>query len=184
LFGKLGYDLAIRARGIDDRPLVTVHELKSVSQEVTFARDVSDGTALRRTVHELAEGVSRRLREAGLYGATVKLKIRWPDFTTLSRQVTLPEATDLESVIRLAALGLLEKVWKRGQAVRLIGVGVSGLGPPIRQLSLWENAGQEDSEKERRLQEAVDSLREKFGEKVLVKGLRRQTPPKKSTEEK
>jgi DNA polymerase-4 len=171
LFGKLGYDLAQRARGIDDRPLVTTHELKSVSQEVTFTRDVTEGAELRRTVQEMSGGVSRRLRESGLYGTTVKLKIRWPDFTTLTRQVTLPEATDLESVIRQAALALLEKVWKRGQPVRLIGVGISGLGPPVRQLSLWESAGRDGSEKERRLQAAVDSLREKYGERVLVKGM-------------
>lgn len=175
LFGRLGSDLVQRARGIDDRPLVTFHEPKSISQEMTFVRDVSDGAVLRRTIREQAEAVSRRLREGGLYGATVKLKIRWPDFTTLTRQVTLPTATDLESVIASTALNLFEKVWKRGQAVRLIGVGVSGLGQPVRQLSLWEttpgrSSNLKNAERERRLQAAVDSLREKYGEKVLVKG--------------
>jgi len=172
LFGKLGYELALRARGIDDRPLVTSHELKSVSQEVTFTRDVDDEAVLRRTVREQAEAVSRRLRAAGLFGTTVKLKIRWPDFTTLTRQTTLPQATDLESEIAETALALLDKVWKRGQKVRLIGVGMSGLGPPLRQLSLWESSTQGSSEKERRLRAAVDGLRQKYGEKIVFRGSR------------
>ncbi len=172
MFGKLGHELALRARGVDDRPLVTSHELKSVSQEVTYTRDVDDGAVLRRTVREQAEAVSRRLREAGLYGTTVKLKIRWPDFTTLTRQTTLGQATDLESVICENALALLEKVWKRGQKVRLLGVGMSGLGLPVRQLSLWESSDQGGSERERRLRAAVDSLREKYGEKIVRRGSR------------
>lgn len=138
LFGKNGRDLALRARGIDDSPIITTHIAKSVSQETTFSRDISHAETLHKTLRELSEGVGRQLRSADLSGTTVRLKLRWPDFTTLTRQITLPQPTDQDGEIFTAALQLFEKVWKPRQAVRLLGVGVSGLGPPMRQLSLWD----------------------------------------------
>jgi DNA polymerase-4 len=139
MFGKNGHDLYQRARGIDERPIVTEYEPKSFSQEITFARDVREEAYLRTTLKELSEGVSERLKSASRAGVTIKLKIRWPDFTTITRQITLPVPTDQELQIYNAALQLFEKVWRPGKAVRLIGVGVSGLKQPIQQLSLWEN---------------------------------------------
>ena len=166
LFGENGRDMARHARGQDERPVVTEHEIKSISQEVTFSRDVRDDKSLEKTVADLSAQVGSRLRKSGLAGTTVKLKIRWPDFTTLTRQVTLPTPTNNDKEISKTALGLMQKIRKAGQAVRLIGVGVSGLGEPVRQLELWE-AG---SEKERKLQEVVDELREKFGEDSIKRG--------------
>ena len=168
MFGKSGHDLAERARGIDHRPIVTEHETKSISQETTFARDVLDGRVLRKTLLEQSESVGQRLREANLCGATIKLKIRWPDFTTLTRQQTLDHSTDQDQEIFTAVEELFNKVWQKGKPVRLIGVGVSGLGPPVRQLSLWDY----DFEKERRLQEAVDILRQRFGSQAIQRGSR------------
>jgi DNA polymerase-4 len=89
-FGKHGADLARHARGLDDRPIVVEHERKSVSQETTFSRDVSDRALLEQTLTEQAQDVSRILRQQQLAGTTVKLKLRWSDFTTLTRQTTLP----------------------------------------------------------------------------------------------
>jgi DNA polymerase-4 len=166
MFGKSGYDLAQRARGIDDRPIVTTHETKSISQETTFSRDIADGSVLRQTLLEQSESVGQRLREANLSGTTIKLKIRWSDFTTITRQQTLKHSTDQDKEIFAAVEELFCKVWHKGRPVRLIGVGVSGLGPPTRQLSLWDY----DFEKERRLQEAVDFLRQRFGSRVVQRG--------------
>jgi DNA polymerase-4 len=166
LFGKLGRELALRARGIDDRPIITSHEAKSISQETTFSQDVSDGSVLRRNLQEQADAVGRRLRESSLSATTVKLKIRWPDFTTLTRQTTLDQPTAQTSEIYKTALDLFEKVWRSGQAVRLIGVGVSGLGAPMRQLSLWDG----EIIKDRRLQDAIDSLQERFGRAAVLRG--------------
>lgn len=184
MFGKIGADLALRARGIDDHPIVTTHVAKSISQETTFSQDISDRELLQHTLHQLSEGVGRRLRRSGLSGATVKLKLRWADFTTLTRQVTLDDATDQDNRIYAAALQLFEKNWPSGQPVRLLGVGVSGLGPPVRQLTLWGSAGnapaKNQSEKERRLQAAVDTLRERFGRQIVSHGLK----PKKTTSDK
>ncbi len=165
-FGENGRELSRHARGIDDRPVVTEHAVKSISQEVTFARDISDDRALEGSLRDLAAQVGRRLRRAGLAGATVKIKIRWPDFTTLTRQVTLAQPTDQDEEIAVTAFDLLAKVRPKGKAVRLIGVGVSGLCEPLRQLELWGEA----AEKGRKLQMVIDELHEKFGEKVIRRG--------------
>lgn len=166
LFGENGRDMARHAKGQDERPVVTEHEIKSISQEVTFSRDIRDDKSLEKTLVELSTEVGRRLRRNGLAGTTVKLKIRWPDFTTLTRQVTLPSTTNQDKEIAETALGLLRKVRKPGQAVRLIGVGVSGLGQPMRQLELWGTG----SEKERKLEKTLDELREKFGDDAIKRG--------------
>lgn len=164
-FGKNGYDLARRAKGIDERPVETERETKSISQEVTFARDVSDGQLLRQRLRKQAGEVGRRLRKSNLAGATVKLKIRWADFTTLTRQVTLPQPTDQDEVIYTHAVKLFEKVWSLGKLVRLIGVGVSGFGTP-KQLGLWEAESKENQQ----LQQTLDDLRDRFGDEVVRRG--------------
>jgi nucleotidyltransferase/DNA polymerase involved in DNA repair len=166
LFGENGRDMAKHARGRDDRPVVTEREIKSISQEITFSRDVRDDKSIEKTLTDLSTQVGRRLRKNELAGTTVKLKIRWPDFITLTRQVTLSSMTNQDEEIAETALKLLRKNRKSGQAVRLIGVGVSGLGLPIRQLELWEVG----SEKERKLQEVVEILKEKFGEDAIKRG--------------
>ena len=166
LFGENGREMAKHARGQDGRAVVTEREIKSISQEVTFSRDVREDKSIEKTLTELSAQVGRRLRKNELAGTTVKLKIRWPDFTTLTRQVTLPTTTNNDNEIAETAMGLLRKIRKSGQAVRLIGVGVSGLGEPMRQLELWETG----SEKERKLQEVVDELREKYGDKAIKRG--------------
>lgn len=166
LFGENGREMARHARGQDDRPVVTEREVKSISQEVTFSRDVREDKVLEKTLAELSAKVGSRLRRKELAGTTVKLKIRWPDFTTLTRQVTLPNTTDQDHEIAETALGLLHKIRKSGQAVRLIGVGVSGLGKPMRQLELWDTG----FEKERKLQKALDKLKEKYGDSAIKRG--------------
>jgi DNA polymerase-4 len=165
-FGENGRELANHAKGRDERPIVTEHETKSISQETTFTRDVSEDKSLEKTLRELSTEVARSLRKNDLAGKTVKLKIRWPDFTTITRQATLPQATDNDDEIIQTALKLLHEVRRSRQAVRLIGVGVSGLGAPIRQLGLWDSG----SEKSRKLQEVVDALQEKFGRNIIHRG--------------
>ncbi len=166
MFGENGRDLARHSKGIDDRPITTERETKSISQEITFSRDVRDDKMLEKTVREQSVEVARQLRKNDLAGSTVKLKIRWPDFTTLTRQTTFNHRTDQEDEIAKAALDLLKSVRKPNQAVRLIGVGVTGIGQPIRQLGLWDM----DNEKSRKLQEAVDELREKYGKNIIQHG--------------
>jgi DNA polymerase-4 len=167
-FGKHGAELSRHAIGIDDSPIVTQHEAKSISQEVTFARDIQDPESLRKTLRQLSEQVGRSLRKSGLHGRTVKLKLRWHDFTTLTRQITLPHPSDLDEEIFQAVLGLFENVWKSPRLVRLLGVGVSHFDPPpSRQLSLWETTAPE----RQRLQQALDELQDRFGNNTIRRGM-------------
>ena len=166
LFGENGRDLARHSKGIDDRPISTERETKSISQEITYSRDVRDDQVLEKTLHEMSVEVGAQLRRNNLVGKTIKLKLRWPDFTTLTRQTTLARPTDQEDEIEKTALELLRSIRKSNQAVRLIGVGVTGLGQPIRQLGLWDMR----DEKSRNLQEAVDELREKYGKNIIQHG--------------
>jgi DNA polymerase IV len=169
-FGQHGEDLARRALGIDDRPIVTERAAKSISQETTFARDVTDQATLERTLREQAAEIAQKLRRNDLMGATVKLKIRWPDFTTPTRQLTLAQPTDDEEEIAQAALRLFQQIWPRSQAVRLIGVGVSGLGSPLRQLSLWDapaSATPEEMARQQRVQTALAAIQARFGASAL-----------------
>ena len=166
-FGRRGRDLYRQARGMDDSPVVAEREEKSLSREVTFAKDISDWQVLRKKLLSLSEDVAHRLRKRGLRGRTVKLKLRYSDFSTLTRQVTLDVPTDLEQVIFDQAVRLLERAWDRRRKVRLIGVGVSKFESEERQLSLFEGTGEGKTEKLRRLSQAVDRIREKYGDEAI-----------------
>jgi DNA polymerase-4 len=165
-FGENGRELARHARGQDERAVVLEHEIKSISQETTFSRDVRDDRVLETTLRELSAEVGKRLRQEHLTGTTVKLKVRWPDFITITRQHRLSSPTDEDQVISATALDLLKRVRTPGQAVRLVGVGVTGLAEQARQLGLFDSS----SEKSRRLQAAVDALQKKYGEKAIRRG--------------
>ncbi|MGC1379383.1 MAG: DNA polymerase IV [Anaerolineales bacterium] len=169
LFGEHGREMARHARGVDERPVVNERETKSISQETTFVRDVNDDRALEATLRELASQVAKNLRRENLAGTTVRLKLRWADFTTLTRQVTLAVPSDQDAEIFEAARALLRKVREKRMPVRLLGVGVSHLGPPARQMELW-GQGRASAEKARKVQAALDKLQEKYGEQVVKKG--------------
>lgn len=166
LFGAAGRELVLRARGVDDRPVETEHAAKSISSEVTYERDVADGVRLRATLRAQSEEVGRRLRGGGLCAAVVRVKIRWPDFSLQTRQMTLSQPTDQDNVLYSASLELLDQFWKPGKAVRLLGLAAGGLAPAVHQLSLWDTP----DEKERRLLDALDQLRERFGEDAVLPG--------------
>lgn len=166
-FGRRGRDLHRQARGIDDSPVVVEREEKSLSREVTFAQDIGDRQVLRKTLLSLSEDVARRLRRRGLRGRTIKLKLRYADFTTLTRQVTGDTPTDLEQVIFDQAARLLDRAWDRRRKVRLIGVGVSKFELEEHQLSLFEATGGGKVAKLRRLSQAVDQIREKYGDEAI-----------------
>jgi DNA polymerase-4 len=124
--GTHGHDLALLARGIDERPVVAEGEgAKSLGQEHTFDADVDDLTRLRKTLLALADNVGRRLREHGLAGRTVTLKYRDETFHTVTRAETLAEPTDSGETIFRVAWAAFEHVHAR-RRVRLLGIYVSG----------------------------------------------------------
>jgi DNA polymerase-4 len=158
--------MGLHARGIDDRPIQIEHSVKSISQEITFDRDISDQQRLENILRDLSIQVGFRLRADKLTASTVRIKLRWPDFTSHTRQLTLPQPADQDGVIFETACRLFHSLWLPGRAVRLLGVGASGLATDTYQPSLWDTP----SEKERRLLHALDDLQAKFGEGAVHRG--------------
>ena len=161
-YGLWALDWQRKARGIASDKVETEHGAKSISRETTFVKDVGDVAQLKRVMLSLSEHVGHDLRDEGLLARTVVIKLRWPDFTTITRQTTLAQPTDSTSDIHQAAAALLTAAMKRGAKVRLIGVRATNLVSG-RQLSFFES----DSEKRARLDRAVDSLRDRFGDKSI-----------------
>jgi len=135
-FGRHGLAMARLAHGVDTRRVVVEHRRKSVSQERTFARDLRDLDKLEQELQELSQGVARRLRQANLAARTIAIKLRYADFTTLTRQMRLSVPADDEATIYRTALVLLHRAWKRGRPVRLLGVAGRDLCAPVGQLPL------------------------------------------------
>jgi nucleotidyltransferase/DNA polymerase involved in DNA repair len=126
-FGTHGQDLLLLARGVDQRPVIAHGDAKSVGHEHTFDQDTADLGRLRRTLLDLADGVARRLRKAGLRGRTVTLKYRDESFHTVTRAVTLKQPTDSGDALFRSAWTLFQGVHGRLK-VRLVGVSASGFG--------------------------------------------------------
>lgn len=135
-FGRHGAEMARQAQGNDARPVVAEHERKSVSQERTFACDVRDGQTLRKELWRLTQGVAHRLKRADLAAGTIAVKLRYADFATLMRQMSLSVPTDDEREIHRVAKVLLDRAWQKGRPVRLLGVVVRNLSSPAGQLPL------------------------------------------------
>ncbi|WP_272701037.1 DNA polymerase IV [Desulfovibrio sp. Fe33] len=165
--GKYGAALHERARGIDPTP-VTPHEAaKSCSAENTFQEDTTDRTLLRKWLLAQSERVGEDLRRHGYKGRTVTLKIKYADFTQITRSKSLDARTDKTGVIYDTACSLLEQV-RLPRAVRLIGVGVSNFEARARQVNLFEESP-EQRESTSELDRAVDEVRRKFGGKAVTR---------------
>ncbi|UYN91324.1 MAG: DNA polymerase IV [Anaerolineales bacterium] len=177
MLGQTGAALHYRAQGIDDSPVHSDHEIKSVSHEETFARDTSNEAELLQIISEQSVSISKQLRKLNLHCSTVAIKIRWPDFSKISRQLTLPEPTADAKLIEQAARKLWGAHWQPGRKVRLLGVRASNLVPPSFQPKLWDWDPKE-FEKQDRLDTALKSLQERFGAGSLVAASGLRSKPK------
>lgn len=135
-FGQQGRSMARQAMGIDNRPVVTEHEIKSVSQERTFSRDVDSVEILEVQLQKMCQRVAQRLERSELAAGTVAIKLRYADFTTLTRQMALAVPTSDEETIYQAARALLHQTWQPGRRIRLLGVAGRQLTEPPGQLPL------------------------------------------------
>jgi DNA polymerase-4 len=162
-FGSLGEALWRASHGMDDSPVTPEHEAKSLSREETFAQDVRDAVTLRRELLRLSDAVAARLRRHNFRARTVALKLRYGDFTTISRQTTLADATDAGPAIYAQVLALFEGAWQHGRPVRLLGVAAANLTQPARQMRLFE---QEDL-RQAQLDAALDRIRARFGHRAI-----------------
>jgi DNA polymerase-4 len=165
-FGKWGLALAGKARGQDaggwfDAEVGAHEAAKSISHEHTYNEDTADANQLEATLMRLSEMVARRLREADSYARTIQLKLRYKDFSTITRAHTLPSATQLDGEIFAQVRTLFRKNWQPGRQVRLLGVQISSFESQGQQINLLEG-GREQRWKDALA--AADKLRDKFGE--------------------
>lgn len=175
-FGKWGLALAGKARGEDaggwfDTEIGEDTDPKSISHEHTFSQDTADIDVLESTLAHLCEMVGRRLREHGLHACTIQLKLRYADFSTITRAHSIERPTQLDTELCEQARTLFRANWKRGAKVRLLGVHAASFERSERQLDLLEQA---EHDRWREALSAVDRLRDKYGEAAvsLASGLK------------
>ena len=166
-FGQFGDMLHRHANGIDNSPVTLVEETKSISRETTFEADTRDMVFLRATLRYQSEKVGADLRKLGKQAKCISIKVRYADFTTITRQMTLAQPTNVDQTIFQIGNDLLQHaVIGERQALRLIGIGVSNLSEPGMQLSMMNNT-------EKRLEQlnrAVDRIRDKYGFAAIQTG--------------
>ena len=178
LFGKNGLVMHLRANGRDDAPVEDDDEVKSVSNEVTFAEDLACRKDVEAALASIAAKVGRRLRRKGQRGSTVAVKMRSADRAVRTAQCSMREPTDDENALFPYVERLIDEVWEPGVRVRLLGVAVSGFvsGDEPEQLALFDDVGsandvakraRDGSRRLRGLVEATDAVRDRFGEGVI-----------------
>jgi DNA polymerase-4 len=175
-FGKWGLALAGKAQGLDaggwfDTEIGDDTGPKSISHEHTFGEDTAEQAQLEATLARLSEMVGRRLREHGLHARTVQLKLRYSDFSTITRANSLARPTQLDIELFEEVRELFRRNWKLGTAVRLLGVHASGFEAETPQMEL---IGEERHQKWKQALAAADKLRDRFGESAvsLAAGMR------------
>jgi DNA polymerase IV len=169
IVGNYADDLVALASGIDDRQVETGRDAKSVSSEETFATDIANVETLAGVLLGQVEEVAGRLRQDGLRARTITLKLRYGDFRTITRSLTLSEPTDVTQTLWEEARKMLSK-WKKqeGGPLRLLGFGVSGFdASQPAQGMLFADA---DQEKQKRLDRAVDDIHRRFGKGSVHRG--------------
>ena len=170
-FGKFGQHIWELANGIDPRKVVTDHRAKSISNETTFATDIVDSTVLKTILMDLTEQVMFRLRKQGFHCNTVQIKVRSADFKTITRSQTLTDASQSTQVIWQHALSLLNNALdNRKGAIRLVGVGVSGLCKStaiVKQHDLFPSGNEEQQTV---IDKLADGIKSRFGKDCIQRG--------------
>jgi DNA polymerase-4 len=165
--GAIGTVLHSYARGIDHREVEAPGEAKSISQELTFARDTLDRDFLEATLHNLCQEVCQELRNQNKRAKCVAIKLRYADFKTITRQVTLPEPTASTHVVFSAARQLLSQTLARQEKlIRLIGIRISSLAGEEKQLPMFDSK----LERTKHLDKAIDTIRSKYGSAAIKTG--------------
>jgi len=162
VLGKNGLVIWKKANGIDDSPVVQYHERKSISTERTFDKDTTDMVKLKSIIIAMAENLAYQLRRGNKLTACVTFKIRYSDFQTYTQQQHIPYSA-MDHTIIPVVLDLFHKLYNRRLLVRLIGVRFSHLVEGGYQINLFE-----DNEKHIHLIQAIDKMRERYGDRAIV----------------
>ncbi|MBT8287605.1 MAG: DNA polymerase IV [Flavobacteriaceae bacterium] len=162
VLGKNGLSIWKKANGIDNSPVVQYHERKSISTERTFNKDTTDVHKLKSILIAMTENLAYQLRRGHKLTACVTFKIRYSDFQTYTQQQRIPYSSMDHSIIPVV-LDLFKKLYNRRLLVRLIGVKFSHLVEGGHQINLFE-----DDEKHLTLSQAIDTMRERYGDRSVV----------------
>jgi len=166
-FGATGAVIHSYAKGIDDREVETPGEAKSISHQLTFARDTVNRDFLETNLHHLCQEVCQELRSQNKKARCVAIRLRYADFKTITRQVNLKEASDVTQVIFATSRHLLSKaLGQQEKPVRLIGIRISNLVGEGKQLSMFDSR----TVKPEHLDKAIDSIRKKYGSTAIKTG--------------
>lgn len=165
LLGNQGPLLKALSLGIDERPIISSRQVKSIGDESTYEYDLTDRPTIDREIAIHSDIVAQRLRRHDLAARTISLKIRFASFKTIMRSLSLEEGTNLQETIDSACQTLLSRI-PLAEGIRLIGVTASNLGAPLSIPSLFSDK----EEKRARAARAMDSIQEKYGKKALRKG--------------
>lgn len=165
LLGNQGPLLKALSLGIDERPIISSRQVKSIGDESTYEYDLTDRPTIDREIAIHSDIVAQRLRRHDLAARTISLKIRFASFKTIMRSLSLEEGTNLQETIDSACQTLLSRV-PLTEGIRLIGVTASNLGAPLSIPSLFSDK----EEKRARAAKAMDSIQQKYGRKALRKG--------------
>jgi len=168
-FGKVGLALAGKAQGLDaggwfDTEIGAEEGPKSISHEHTFSEDTADLAQIEATLANLSEMVGRRLREHSLSARTIQLKLRYADFSTITRARSVERPTALDTELFEEIRALFHRNWKKGAKVRLLGVHASGWAEEQAQLDLLDDRRHE---RWQRALAAADHMRDRFGESAV-----------------
>jgi len=170
LLGSHGEHFHRLAQGIDERPVVAEHHAKSISHETTFSADIEDRDVLSSWLLDLTEQVMRRVRRKAVKGRTIQLRIRFDDFTTITRSRTLKQPTDVTRVAWQTVRQLLNSHLPAGRPVRLIGMGIEGFEPSSAKQGELFTAP--ELEKQRDIDHVVDDIQSRFGRSAIKRGKR------------
>ena len=165
LLGNQGPLLKALSLGIDERPIISSRQVKSIGDESTYEYDLTDRPTIDREIAIHSDIVAQRLRRHDLAARTISLKIRFASFKTIMRSLSLEEGTNLQETIDSACQTLLSRI-PLAEGIRLIGVTASNLGAPLSIPSLFSDK----EEKRARAAKAMDSIQQKYGRKALRKG--------------
>lgn len=169
IFGINAESFIARAQGIDERPIVTASAVKSVSHERTFTQDLTQRSQIEDAIDFLGSLVGRRLRKKGLKGHTVTLKLRYSDLSVRTAQQTIDAQIDDETIFIPIGKKLIDQIWRPGDSVRLVGLGIGGFDERDVQMGLFADETS-TPQGNPALISAADKVRDRFGDDKLKFG--------------
>jgi len=167
LLGKNGEKIKLLAQGIDESPVTPPSTAKSIGKETTFSTNITEKAILIKELLKISQMVGYTARKKGYKGRTITLKIRFHNFITLNKSITLENSTNIDDLIFKTVIKLLDKIKIKKEGVRLLGVKLSNLtsNDKVKQLNLL---GDKDDKLEQ-LTQSLDKIREKFGTKAVTR---------------